>query len=291
MECGGYGKEEKNNTMNIVFNNHQWLESKDVQISPFDHGFLYADAVYETLLVYNKKVYFIEEHWNRLCHSLQFLGMHLPEEYTLQYFTEMCFALVEKNTYANARLRITVSRGENGFDFMSCKNPTVIAHLSSLSQYPEEYYQKGVSVVSQEGIRIFPTIKHINFLSGIVARRAMHTHNAFESLYLSEEGFLREGTISNVFAVDRLHKKIMITPREYVLPGTMQAFVESFLKKDGYMIEEKNYTKEDIIVQNWSLFLSNSLIGVMPISVLDGISLPVFLLFPTSIYEVLDNKI
>lgn len=275
----------------IVFHNGEWKNAENVHISPFDHGFLYGDAVYETLLVYRGSVFFIAEHFNRLVESVQALQINLPDEYTFDFFQNICKTLVQKNTLQNARLRITVSRGENHFDFSSSPNPTIIASLSPLSEYSKELFEKGVSVISVSANRIFPNIKHTNFLSGIFLRQQLATEKAFEAIYQTPEGFLREGSISNIFAVLENEKTVWIAPRTQVLAGTMQGFIETLFEKNGYAIAEKNFSEHDICSHNASLFLSNSLMGVMPVASLNGIILHRIPLFFSNIYEVLDFKI
>lgn len=275
----------------IVFWNEYFEKEKTVRISPFDHGFLYGDSVYETLLVYGGKVFFVQEHFKRLLSSLSFLQISLPDYFTLEYCTKMCTELIAKNTLQNARLRITVSRGENHFDFTSSQNPTIVASLSPLPVFSEKMYTEGVSTILYHGNRIFPEIKHTNFLSGIKARQLISEKQVFEAIYISEEGYIREGSISNIFAVFQNEKKIWISPRKEVLPGTMQAFIENILNNKGYTAEEKNYTLEEAQNKKASLFLSNSLMGIMPIQKVGDLAFPVFSLFSSSVYELLDTKI
>ncbi len=275
----------------IVFQNGNWKKAEETKLSPFDHGFLYADAVYETLLVYNQKVFFVEEHWNRLQNSLNAMQMSLPSEYSLEYFADLCHTLVQKNELKNARLRITISRGENHFDFTSCHNPTIFASLSPLPHYPAEIFSEGVFAISKNAIRISPSIKHTNFLSGILLRQKMHNANAFEAIYKTSEGFLREGSISNIFAISNEAKEMWISPREEVLPGTMQAFLEKIFEQHGYTVIEKNFTEEDLLTHAAGLFISNSLMGIVPIKTLNESQLTIIPLFFKNIYELLDSKI
>ena len=50
-----------------------------------NRGFLYADAVFETLKVLDGKVLFLEDHYFRLMASMRILRMEIPLEFTLEY--------------------------------------------------------------------------------------------------------------------------------------------------------------------------------------------------------------
>ena len=47
-------------------------------ISPFDHGLLTGDGVFETLRVYGGTPFAIRRHLDRLAHSARGLGLRLP---------------------------------------------------------------------------------------------------------------------------------------------------------------------------------------------------------------------
>jgi D-alanine transaminase len=48
----------------------QIMPLADVRISPLDRGFLFGDAVYEVLRVYQGHPWLADEHFERLAHSL-----------------------------------------------------------------------------------------------------------------------------------------------------------------------------------------------------------------------------
>ena len=48
--------------MNWTYLNDSFFQKEEVRISPFDRGFLFGDAVYEVIPVYEGKVFLFSEH-------------------------------------------------------------------------------------------------------------------------------------------------------------------------------------------------------------------------------------
>ena len=61
--------------MSWVYLDDSFLQKKDVKISPFDRGFLFGDAVYEVIPVYERKIFLFSEHITRLERSLLETGI------------------------------------------------------------------------------------------------------------------------------------------------------------------------------------------------------------------------
>ena len=64
--------------MNWTYLNDSFFQKEEVRISPFDRGFLFGDAVYEVIPVYEGKVFLFSEHMARLERSLQETGISKP---------------------------------------------------------------------------------------------------------------------------------------------------------------------------------------------------------------------
>ena len=51
---------------------------KEAFISPFDHGFLFGDSVYEVINTRNNYPCFLDEHLQRLHRSAEGIGLKIP---------------------------------------------------------------------------------------------------------------------------------------------------------------------------------------------------------------------
>ena len=244
---------------NIVFLNGEFIESSKAKISVFDHGFLYGDGVYETLLVKNKKILFWDEHWSRLKNSICIT--HLKLDFSSDELRKISEKLVQKNNFSDARLRITLTRGKNSFQFSTCKNPTLLVSLFPLESFPSEIYKEGVDVSCINLERVLPKVKSISMLVSSMARKKKEEKGVFEVIFVTKEKFLREGSVSNVFV--KTKDKIWIAPKETVLSGTMLNTHLQEFQKEGLKVLEKDFTLEDIKKANGELYLSNSLFGIV----------------------------
>lgn len=188
-----------------------WLSNKIVddakaKVSIWDRGFLYGDGVYETVRVYDGKIFRAEEHWSRLEHSLAGVKIKIPWPHS--YLTRACQTIIKANHLKECLVRVTITRGigELGYDPSTCKTPTlVILALPVRSDLPE-LWRKGVKVAVVSVRRnhrrsLDPAIKHTNCLNGILAKMESLKQSAFEGIFCNLDGNLAEGTISNIFII------------------------------------------------------------------------------------------
>ncbi len=103
-------------------------------MSPFDHGLLVGDGVFETMRVYGGKPFAWTRHLDRLAHSAAGLGLAVPDRDELRTAAD---AVLAANGHVEARLRITVTGGvaplgsERGD-----AAPTVIVATSEVAPWP-----------------------------------------------------------------------------------------------------------------------------------------------------------
>jgi len=61
-----------------VYLNGKIVPSKEALVSVFDHGFLYGDGIYETMRVYDRVIFMLDEHLQRLYRSASLIGLMIP---------------------------------------------------------------------------------------------------------------------------------------------------------------------------------------------------------------------
>ena len=61
--------------MNELYLNGKMTNKSDAQISIMDRGFLFGDGVYELIPVFNKKIFLLSKHLDRLANSLSLIGI------------------------------------------------------------------------------------------------------------------------------------------------------------------------------------------------------------------------
>ncbi|MCK5547698.1 MAG: aminotransferase class IV, partial [Thermoplasmata archaeon] len=56
----------------------EFVDEKDAKISIFDHGLLYGDGIFEGIRAYNKRIFKLEEHVDRLYESAKAIKLVVP---------------------------------------------------------------------------------------------------------------------------------------------------------------------------------------------------------------------
>ena len=135
--------------MKTVYLNGEFIAADQARISVFDRGFLFGDSVYEVIPFYHGQGFRLDEHLQRLEHSLR--GIQISAEYD---WVNILTRLVELNGGGNLSVYLQISRGS-----ADCRShiydvdmvPTVFASCSPIN----DIYDTGPGSVS--GVRAIVT--------------------------------------------------------------------------------------------------------------------------------------
>lgn len=249
--------------MVYVFLNGRIVPEKDAKIAVSDHGFLYADGVYETLRTFNGKIWQVREHLRRLRGSAKLIGLDVPwADGKLQEWLEKT---VKKNGFAESRIRLTVTRGSNHFDFGPAKKSTILIQVARLVGESDEV-KRGVKVVTVKFDRLLPLSKSVSLLPMVLAMREASAKKAYEGLFMDCQNHVLEGSRTNVFIVK---KGVLITPKEKILLGTTRNFIIKLAKKNGIKVIERKIGLKELYEAD-EVFISNAPKGIIPVKQVDG---------------------
>jgi len=257
--------------MPFVFLNGKFINEEKAFISIKDHGFLYGDGVYETMRTYGDKIWQFEDHLDRLFGSLKLINLKIP--WTKKQILKWTYQLIEKNvSFIKGdseksgnffRIRLTITRGLNDFDFMNAKNPTI---LITAMLFKDEKQKKGLKIISYQGGRIAPHAKHLSQIINIMAKQEASLQKKDDAIFVDENGYIGEGAFSNVFMVKN---GILKTPTlENVLSGTTRKFILSFAGKI-LSVKEGKIKLKDIYLAD-EIFLSVTSKRIIWVSEIDG---------------------
>ncbi len=252
-----------------IYLNDRFVEKKDARISVFDHGFLYGDGVYETLRVYQGRVFLLERHLERLRQSCEriSLGLSMKDEEWMSILRE----LLIRNKLDDAGLRITISRGEGemGIDPRLCAHPTVVVMAKPVATYTEQQREQGISlhlasVKRNPECAQSPQIKAISFLNNILAKQEAIQVGADDALMLNLDDIVAECTTSNLFFVKN---KRLFTPSVEcgILKGLTRDVVLELAAEQGLSVEEGRYSTEQLL-QADECFITNTGIEILAVS-------------------------
>ncbi|WP_243292553.1 aminodeoxychorismate lyase [Bacillus sp. FJAT-47783] len=248
----------------FIYVNGEFVREKEAVISPFDHGFLYGLGVFETIRVYKGHPFLIDDHLKRLNDALKDLNIeaHITRENALKIINQ----LLKLNDLQNAYVRINVSAGESilGLSVEPYENPTEIFFMKGLS-IPEGQTKKGellsIRRNSPEGLY---RLKSHHYLNNILAKREIGANQYMEGIFLTDEGFVAEGIVSNLFWV-KDGKVYTPSIETGILNGVTRQYILTCLDLLRIPAFEGLYKKEELL-ESQEVFITNSLQEIVPIT-------------------------
>jgi branched-chain amino acid aminotransferase len=256
-----------------IYIDGKYYEKAEARISVFDHGLLYGDGVFEGLRIYGGRVFKLKEHIERLYMSAKAVLLNIP--ITADEMGTAVSEAVKVNEKENGYIRLIVTRGEGqlGIDPASCARPSVIIIVGDIQMYPDEYYEKGVAIITSSSRRmpsdcLDPRIKSLNYLNNIMAKLEARQAGCLEAVMLNSEGFVAECTGDNIFIVKNNE---LLTPATYngALDGiTMQTVLE-LAESIGIKTHQTTMTRYDIYNAD-ECFMTGTGAEIIPVTRIDG---------------------
>jgi branched-chain amino acid aminotransferase len=259
-----------------VFIDGKYYEKDDAKISVFDHGLLYGDGVFEGIRAYKGKIFKCDEHIRRLYDSARAIWLEIPM--SEEQMAVALHATLEVNKLKDAYIRLVVTRGKGdlGLDPRKCPKATVIVIADSIALYPEEFYEKGLEVVTAASPRIAPEslsprVKSLNYLNNIMAKIEGLQAGCIEVLMLNHLGYVAECSGDNIFLV-RDGRITTPPPEAGILEGITRNTVIELARGADYRVEERNFGRYDVYTAD-EVFLTGTAAEVIPVVKVDGRSI------------------
>ncbi|MDD5634270.1 MAG: branched-chain-amino-acid transaminase [Candidatus Omnitrophica bacterium] len=233
------------------FLNGKFVEKDDAKLSVYDHGLLYGDGVFEGIRSYNRKVFRLGEHIDRLYESADAIRLNIPM--SKNDFTGKILETLKVNDLNDAYVRVVVTRGvgDLGLDPRKCPKPTIFIITDKIVLYPKELYENGMPIIiaktrRNHPITLDPRIKSLNYLNNILARIDATDAGMMEALMLTIDGYVVECTGDNIIVVK--NGKLMTPPADIgALEGvTLDAVIE-LAKKRGIETEYKKMLPKEVM--------------------------------------------
>jgi branched-chain amino acid aminotransferase len=249
------------------------VPQEDAKVSVYDHGLLYGDGVFEGLRSYGGKVFRLAEHVERLYDSAKAIWLTIPM--IQQEMADAINYTVRANDLQDGYIRAIVTRGAGslGLDPNKCSNPQVIIIADTISLYPAELYEQGLSIVTVSVMRMNPAalnprIKSLNYLNNILAKIEGLQAGCIEALMLNHKGEIAECTGDNIFLV---RKDVLYTPPidAGILEGVTRDAVIELAKEADIEVREIPLTKHDVYIAD-EVFLTGTAAEVIPVVKVDS---------------------
>lgn len=184
--------------MSIVWVNGALLDEAQARVSPFDHGLLTGDGVFETLRVTRSRPFASRRHLVRLARSAAGLRLPCPPADAVLGAMD---DVIRANGIDEGRLRVTVTGGPSqlGSDRADVA-PTVIVAGGALPAWPPAA-DVAIAPWPRNERGALAGLKTISYGENVVALAHARDRGAGEAIFGNLAGNLCEGTGTNVFVV------------------------------------------------------------------------------------------
>jgi branched-subunit amino acid aminotransferase/4-amino-4-deoxychorismate lyase len=264
--------------------NGNLVDEDSPNISLRDTGLLHAAGVFTTMRASAGRVFRLEQHLQRLRKSCD--ALFVPLQFSDADLASAVDDVLRQNNLGDARLRLTVTRGQSVQDPLHGTHltPNCFLTATDLQPYPEQYYQQGLTVMLNDEQKLNPYDmqaghKTLNYFSRLAALREAVRRGAGEALWFNVHNYLQSASVANVFVVkdgalvtpptqeDLRDPKIAQAcpyPKSNVLTGITRAAVLELAQANAIPTRIEALTVNHVLEAD-ELFLTNSIMQVMPV--------------------------
>lgn len=246
------------------------IVSEDANVLVQNRGFLYGDAVFETLKIVNNKIMFLEDHYFRLMSSMRIVRMEIPMNFTMEYVEEQILSLLKNNDLGNsARARITVYRNDGGYYLPQNNTVSFLINAASLEKtfyfLNEQQYEVDLYKDFYITRQLLSSIKTANRLINVTGSIYANENGLDNCILLNDSKNVVEALQGNIFM---LAGNKLVTPpvSEGCLNGVMRKQILNLAKKiEGIEVAEEIISPFDLQKAD-ELFITNVIKGIQPVT-------------------------
>ncbi len=236
--------------------NGEVMPLAEVRISALDRGFLFGDAVYEVLRIYEGHAWLEEEHFRRLERSLTAIRISAVD---LSRLRRRMRETIAAGPFKDAVVYIQITRGAapRTHPFPAHAVPLEFLFVQEFLDTYQQARRSGARVITQPDIRWDRCdIKSTNLLANVLAMQAAKEAGSLEALLYLPDGTLTEGTHTSFFGV--LEGAVLTAPNSNaILPGITRGLILRLAAQAGIPVREQVLKRSDL-AQVSELFLTGT---------------------------------
>lgn len=233
-----------------------------------NRGFLYADAVFETVKLLDGKVLFFEDHYFRLMASMRIIRMEIPLEFTLEYLEAEILKTANALNLQNARVRLTIFRNGEGKYLPETRSVGFVINAettSALYNNSFEHYEIELFKDFHVSKHLLSTLKTTSKLINITASIFAEENDYNNCLLINEDKNIIEAINGNIFIIK---DNVISTPpiSDGCVNGILRKKLIEIIKKDENLVFEERSISPFELQKADEIFITNVIIGIQPIT-------------------------
>lgn len=247
------------------------FEDLKAKLSPFNRGFAYGDAVFETLKINNNKPLFWESHYFRLMASMRILRMEIPMNFTPEFLEEQIMSLVNSlsSTAVSYRAKLTVFRDSEGYYTPDTNAVSFTISVSELDSDIYKIYDRSYEIELFKDYFIAPnllsTLKTNNKVVNVVGSIFAKENNYNNCLLLNTNKNVIEALNGNVFLVNGTTIKTAPLTDGCLKGIVREKLIEIISKSSEYKLDESSISPFELQKAD-EIFITNIIQGIVPVT-------------------------
>ena len=253
---------------NITYIDGKYLNYEDSKIHINDRGYHFGDAVYE-VIVFNKNIFYdFDGHIQRLFKSLT--SLEIKFSLSSSSLKIIINNLIRLNKANIGSIYIQVSRGvaERNHSFHGLNIKPILTIIVTKKSNIENNLNGVKAITLNDNRWSRPDIKTTQLLPNVLAKTLANKNNAYESIFIDDEGFVTEGSSSNIWVLNKENQLITRNLDGKILSGITRNSISLFAKKNNITVVEKKFTQIELYNAK-EVFLTSASSFIMPIIQID----------------------
>lgn len=262
----------------IAYWNGRYVPDAEIRISPWDRGFILADAAYEVTRTFRHVPFHLDWHLDRLYNSLAHLS--LDPGLNRRDMERATLQVLERNrahlgTHDDVAITHRVTRGEFAGHFASTQGPPTVLILCRPINFARfaRYYEEGLEVAIPS-LRapavggLDPRIKtHNRLMYTLASIQVAHLRPGVVPLLLDVNGHVTESAAANIHYV---MNGALVTPADEVaLEGITRRVLLKVADSAGIPVIRRQVYHDELAAAEEALVTATTF-SVLPVRTLDG---------------------
>jgi len=253
---------------NITYIDGKYLNYEDSKIHVNDRGYHFGDAVYE-VIVFNKNIFYdYDGHIQRLFKSLK--SLEIKFSLSSSSLKIIINNLIRLNKAIIGSVYIQVSRGvaERNHSFHGLNIKPILTIILTKKSNIENNINGVKAITLNDNRWSRPDIKTTQLLPNVLAKTLANKNNAYECIFIDDEGYVTEGSSSNIWVLNKENQLITRNLDGKILSGITRNSISLFAKKNNITVVEKKFTQIELYNAK-EVFLTSASSFIMPIVKID----------------------
>ncbi len=248
----------------VIFFGGKFISEEEAMLPVFSDGALYGWGAFESMRFIKGKSVYLKEHLERLAQTCRLLNINIG--YSAAKLKQAVAQTVKESALDDLYLRISIWRLEG-------KKSKLLIRALKYKAPAQGTYSRGFSCIVSESAQssgsILGRVKSANYLLQQLAYAQALKKGCDEAILLNNSGYIAEASRSNIFMVKN---GALFTPALECgcLDGITRRCLIGLALKEDIPLNQGNFTLQNLYDCD-EAFLTNSLIGIMPIDSVEGV--------------------